>query len=49
MFGGHGPLATPVLSYGCKKLPMDQFANCGIIAPKVCNRIKHEQLEKHQE
>jgi len=29
------------LSYGCRKLPMDQYANCGTVVPKVCNLTKH--------
>jgi len=36
------------LSYGCRKLPMDQCANCRTIVPKVCNRTNHEKSEKYQ-
>jgi len=34
------------LSYGCRKLPMDQYTNCRTIVPKVCNLINHEKSEK---
>jgi len=27
------------LSYGCRKRPMDQYASCRTIAPKLCNLI----------
>jgi len=36
------------LSYGCRNLPMDQYANCRTIVPKVCNLINHEKPEKYQ-
>jgi len=32
----------------CRKLPMDQYANCGTIVTKLCNFTKHEKSEKHQ-
>jgi len=30
----------------CRKLPMDQYANCDTIVPKVCNFTKHGKSEK---
>jgi len=36
------------LSYECRKLPMDQYANCGTIVSKVCNLTNHEKSKKHQ-
>ena len=36
------------LSYGCRKPPMDQYANYGTIVPKVCNLTNHANSEKHQ-
>jgi len=35
-------------SCGCRKLPMDQYANRGTIVPKVRNLTNHEKSEKHQ-
>jgi len=29
-----------------QKLPMDQYANCGTILPKVCNFTNHEKSGK---
>ena len=38
------------LSHGCRKVTMDQYANCSTIASKVCNLTvtNHEKSEKHQ-
>jgi len=36
------------LSYWCRNLPVDQYANCGTIVPKVCNLPNHGNSEKHQ-
>jgi len=36
------------LSYGCRKLPMDQYSNCRTIVPDVYNLTNHEKSEKHQ-
>jgi len=36
------------LSYGCRKLPMDQYANCRTIVSKVCNLTNHEKSVKYQ-
>jgi len=30
----------------CRKLPMDQNANCGTILPKMCHFTKHEKSGK---
>jgi len=30
----------------CRKLPMDQYANCGTSLPKVCNFTNHEKSGK---
>ena len=30
----------------CRKLPMDKYANCGTILPKVCNFTNHEKSRK---
>jgi len=34
----------------CRKVPMDQCANCGTTVPTVCNLTvtNHEKSEKHQ-
>jgi len=36
------------LSYGSRKLSMDQYANYGTIVPNVWNVTDHEKSEKHQ-
>jgi len=30
----------------CRKLPIDQYANCGPTVPKVCNCTNHEKSWK---
>ena len=32
--------------FSCRKLPMDQYANCGTNLPKVCNFTNHEMSGK---
>jgi len=34
------------LSYGCRKLPTDQYANCCTIVRRVCNFTNHEKSRK---
>jgi len=36
------------LPHGCRKLPMDQCANCGTMLSKACNLTNHKKSEKHQ-
>ena len=38
------------LSHGCRKVSMDQYANCGTVVPKVCNLTVtyNEKSEKNQ-
>jgi len=37
------------LYYGCRKLPMDLYANFTTIVPKVCNSVNHQKPEKYQQ
>jgi len=50
---GRAPMILIVSKYrsewerlSCRKLPMDQYANCGTILPKMWNFTKHEKSEK---
>jgi len=32
----------------CRKLPMNQYANCGTNVPKVCNLANHAKADKQK-